>query len=200
MSVSGRHAQMIDPAGITLLFSAADIADRLEELAETIVTVAERPLLVEVIMNGAVIFGADLIRALSRHGLTVEIDFLALSSYGEGTESAGDVVLEADARGAIGGRDVLLIDDILETGHTLAFAKSYFKQRGAARVMTCVLLDKSAGHTPMVMPDFTGFSCPDRFVVGYGMDYAYRYRELPYIGYIAGGDDGEGKNGPDIGR
>lgn len=174
---------------IATLFSAADIEKRVEDLADAIKGAARRPLLVEVIMNGAIIFGADLVRALSRRGLAVEIDFIALSSYGRGQKSSGEILLEADARGAIAGRDVLLIDDILETGRTLAFAKSYFERREAARVMTCVLLDKSARHTPRVAPDFTGFICPDRFVVGYGMDHAYRYRELPFIGYISAGED-----------
>lgn len=185
---------------IATLFSAAEIATRVEELADAVIAATEKPLLVEVIMNGAVIFGADLVRALSRRGQGVEIDFIALSSYGKGTESSGEVVLEADARGAIAGRDVLLLDDILETGRTLAYAKSYFTERDAARVMTCVLLDKSARHTPLVQPDFTGFACPDKFVVGYGMDYAYRYRELPYIGYmVSEADEGAG-DGEDSGR
>ena len=184
---------------IATLFSAEDIASRVEDLADAIVAAAVRPLLVEVIMNGAVIFGADLVRALSRRGLVVEIDFIALSSYGKGLESSGEIVLEADARGAIADRDVLLLDDILETGRTLAYAKSYFERRKAAQVMTCVLLDKSAGHKPLVMPDFTGFICPDRFVVGYGMDYAYRFRELPYIGYMSASEE-EASHGPDPGR
>lgn len=181
------------------LFSADDIASRVEALAEAIISSARRPLLVEVIMNGAIIFGADLVRALSRRGLAVEIDFIALSSYGRGQESSGEVQLEADARGAIAGRDVLLLDDILETGRTLAYAKSYFERRDAAKVMTCVLLDKSADRSPLVTPDFTGFICPDRFVVGYGMDYAYRYRELPFIGYMSAGEE-EAADGADSGR
>ncbi|RMD88264.1 MAG: hypoxanthine phosphoribosyltransferase [Alphaproteobacteria bacterium] len=174
----------VTPDRIATLFSAEDIAARIEHLADAVVAAARRPLLVEVIMNGAVIFGADLVRALSRRGQVVEMDFIALSSYGKGTESSGDVVLEADARGAIAGRDVLLIDDILETGRTLAYARDYFASRGAAQVLTCVLLDKSAGRDPVIRPDFAGFPCPDLFVIGYGMDYAYRFRELPYIGYI----------------
>jgi len=140
-------------------------------------------------------------RHLSGRGRVVVVGFLALSRSGRGTQRTGEVVLEADARGAIAGRDVLLLDDILETGRTLAYAKSYFTERDAARVMTCVLLDKSARHIPLVQPDFTGFACPDRFVVGYGMDYAYRYRELPYIGYMAAGsDDGAADDGQDSGR
>lgn len=180
---------------IKTLYSAAEIAARIEDIADAIVAAAERPLLVEVIMNGAVLFGADLVRALSRRGQGIEIDFIALSSYGKGTESSGNVVLEADARGAIAGRDVLLIDDILETGRTLAYAKSHFESKGAARVMSCVLLDKSAGRDPVIKPDFAGFECPDLFVIGYGMDYAYRYRELPYIGYMEQGADGEDSAG-----
>lgn len=182
---------------IETLFSAAEIANRVEELADAIAEAAERPLLLEVIMNGAVLFAADLMRALSRRGLVIEMDFIALSSYGTGTQSSGSVALEAEARGAIAGRDVLLIDDILETGRTLAYARDYFHERGAARVMSCVLLDKSLGRTPHAKADFIGFNCPDKFVIGYGMDYAYRYRELPYIGFMSGAIDsgaGDGEN------
>ena len=186
----------VAPGSIVTLFSADEIAERIEHLADAIVAAAKRPLLVEVIMNGAVIFGADLVRALSRRGQVVEMDFIALSSYGKGTESSGDVVLEADARGAIAGRDVLLIDDILETGRTLAYARDYFASRGAAQVLTCVLLDKSAGRDPVIRPDFAGFPCPDLFVIGYGMDYAYRYRELPYIGYIRSNEAADGEDSP----
>ena len=175
------------------LFSAAEIADRVEHIADAVVAASQRPLLVEVIMNGAVIFAADLVRALSRRGQVVEMDFIALSSYGKRTQSSGEIVLEADARGAIADRDVLLVDDILETGRTLAYAHDYFAARKAARVMTCVLLDKSRDRTPVIRADFAGFECPDLFVIGYGMDYAYRYRELPYIGYVRGDDDGDGE-------
>lgn len=179
-----------EKAIIHTLYSAAEIAARIEDIADAIIAATTRPLLVEVIMNGAVLFGADLVRALSRRGQVLEMDFIALSSYGTGTASTGNVVLEAAARGAIAGRDVLLVDDILETGRTLSYARKYFEERGAARVMSCVLLDKSEGRNPVIKPDFAGFSCPDLFVIGYGMDYAYRYRELPYIGYMEQGGDG----------
>lgn len=185
---------------IMTLFSAAEIADRVEHVADAIVAAADGPLLVEVIMNGAVIFGADLVRALSRRGQAVEMDFIALSSYGKRTQSSGEIVLEADARGAIAGRDVLLVDDILETGRTLAFARDYFAERKAARVMTCVLLDKSRDRDPVIRADFAGFECPDLFVIGYGMDYAWRYRELPFIGYVRGAEEGDGDGEDPAGR
>ncbi len=193
-------SEQIDPTkftqkGIESIFSAAEIAARVEDMADAIVEYVERPLLVEVIMNGAVVFASDLVRALSRRGVVVEIDFIALSSYGTGTTSSGEIVIEADARGAIGGRDVLLVDDILETGRTLAFAKNYFMAKGAHRVMSCVLLDKSKGRSPAMRPDFWGFTCPDLFVIGYGMDYAYRYRELPYIGHLTEEADARKANG-----
>ncbi|GEQ99595.1 hypoxanthine phosphoribosyltransferase [Iodidimonas muriae] len=189
-----QHPDEIGPNAIKTLYSAEEIGARIEVMADAIAEAADGPLLVEVIMNGAVLFAADLVRALSRRGVAVEIDFIALSSYGEGTKSSGNVVLEADARGAIAGRDVLLIDDILETGRTLSFAKGYFAEKGAARVMTGVLLDKSAAREPVIAPDFAGFECPDLFVIGYGMDYAYRFRELPYIGYVEQETGGDGEN------
>jgi len=197
VSALGEPAQAAPGERVEPLFSAEAIAARVEELSEAIASSAQRPLLMEVILNGAVIFGADLMRSLSRRGIHLEMDFIALSSYDRSTQSSGEIALEAEARGAIAGRDVLLIDDILETGRTLSFAKAYFASRGAARVMTSVLLDKSAGRDPSLVPDFIGFSCPDRFAVGYGMDYAYRYRELPYIGLMdrasgLGPEPGEG--------
>ena len=168
------------------LFRADQIMKRVEAIADLIAAEGGGPYLVEIILNGAVMFGADLTRALSRRGVAIEMDFIALSSYGRDMESSGTVELAAEARGAIKDRTVLIIDDILETGRTLEFARDYFLDRGAAHVLICVLLDKSLGKEVRVKPDFTGFACPDEFVVGYGMDHAYRYRELPFIGRMTG--------------
>ena len=129
------------------------------------------------------IFAADLIRALHRQGLEPEIDFIFLASYGTGT-TGGTVEILRDVESAIEGRDVVIVDDILDSGRTLLFAKERLAARGARSVRACVLLDKKARRLESVTADFTGFECPNRFVVGYGMDIANRYRELPFIGVI----------------
>ena len=135
------------------------------------------------VLKGSFIFAADLIRALHRQGLEPEIDFIFLASYGTGT-TGGTVEILRDVESAIEGRDVVIVDDILDSGRTLLFAKERLAARGARSVRACVLLDKKARRLESVTADFTGFECPNRFVVGYGMDIANRYRELPFIGVI----------------
>ena len=168
---------------IATLYSAQTIAARVEALASSI---ADRKLhapLVVAVLKGSFIFVADLIRALHAHGLRPEIDFIFLASYGSGTEG-GAVEILRDVESDIAGRDVVIVDDILDSGRTLLFAKERLRAKGARTVLSCVLLDKKARRTEMVMADFTGFECPDCFVVGYGMDLGNRYRELPFIGTI----------------
>ena len=135
-------------------------------------------------LNGSFVFAADLVRALHRAGLAPEIDFLSLSSYRSATTSAGRVEIARDLETEVAGRNVLIVDDILDSGRTLAFAKDLVTARGAARVLTCVLLDKRAARASSIAADFSAFECPDTFVVGYGMDLARRYRELPFVGRI----------------
>jgi len=166
------------------LFSAEQIAERVEALAGEIAASAPRNLVVVAILKGSFIFAADLIRALYRQGLKPEIDFVFLASYGEGMVSGGEVSILRDIETDLAGRDVVIIDDILDSGRTLHFAKALIKDRGAARVTTCVLLDKQIPRAAPIEPDFLGFRCPSVFVVGYGMDLAHRYRELPFIGEV----------------
>jgi hypoxanthine phosphoribosyltransferase len=137
-------------------------------------------------MTGAFVFAADFLRALHHVGLAPEVDFLQIGSYGSGTRSSGKVELLRDVQASAAGRDVLLIDDILESGRTLSFARDLFLSRGARRVLIAVMLEKPHHKQIDVSADFIGFACPDRFVVGYGMDYAGRYRELPFIGVLDG--------------
>ncbi|HCX66671.1 hypoxanthine phosphoribosyltransferase [Parvibaculum sp.] len=171
-------------ARISVLYSAEDIAVRVRELASDIVrSLGTEPLVVP-ILKGSFIFAADLLRALHEAGAEPDMDFITLSSYGKGTRSLGEVTIMRDTEAAIAGRDVLIVDDILESGRTLAFAKDLLAARGAQRVMTCVLLNKPGKLAVDVKADFTGFDCPDRFVVGYGMDVAHAYRQLPFVGYI----------------
>ena len=167
------------------LYSAERISERVEELAGEIAAARLKDLIIVPILKGSFIFAADLIRALHRRGLRPEIDFMFLASYGTGTYSSGEVEVLREVEGRLGGRDVVIVDDILDSGRTLAFAKAFLEARGARSVTTCVLLDKQVPRAG-VTPDYTGFRCPPVFVVGYGMDLANRYRELPFIGQVAG--------------
>ncbi|MEM7399645.1 MAG: hypoxanthine phosphoribosyltransferase [Pseudomonadota bacterium] len=172
---------------IAILYSAETIAARVDALARDIAQRDLRAPLILAVLKGSFIFVADLIRALHAHGLKPEIDFIFLASYGAGT-SGGPVEILRDVQSDVSGRDVVIVDDILDSGRTLLFARERLKSQGARTVLSCVLLDKKARRTEVVAADFTGFECPDRFVVGYGMDLGNHYRELPYIGTIEPAD------------
>lgn len=167
------------------LFSAEDIARKVESLAREIAAASPRDLVIVAILKGSFVFAADLIRALHREGLTPEIDFIFLASYGAGTISGGEVRILRDVEIALVGRDVVIVDDILDSGRTLHFAQTLLQGRGAKSVKTCVLIDKQVPRAAAIVPDFSGFHCPPVFVVGYGMDLAHRHRELPFIGEVA---------------
>lgn len=170
----------------TVLFDEASIAARVEDMARGIAAARPRDLIAIPIMTGAFVFAADLLRALHRADLAPEVDFLQVASYGAGTTSSGQIRLMRELRARIEDRDALLIDDILESGRTLAFAQNLLIERGARRVMIAALLEKPHKKEIAIHADFVGFSCPDRFVVGYGMDHAGFYRQLPYVGVIEG--------------
>ena len=174
-----------EPATIRTLFSAEAIAKRVESLAREIAAASPRDLVIVAILKGSFIFAADLIRALHREGLRPEIDFIFLASYGAGTISRGEVRILRDVEIALSGRDVVIVDDILDSGRTLHFAKTLLEGRGAKTVRTCVLIDKDVARAAAIVPDFVGFRCPPVFVVGYGMDLAHCHRELPFIGEVA---------------
>jgi hypoxanthine phosphoribosyltransferase len=174
-----RAADTIEP-----LYSAEQIEQRIGELARDIAMSALKDPLIVAILKGSFIFAADLIRALHRHGLSPEIDFLFLASYGQETVSQGQVEILHDVTSQIAARDIVIVDDILDSGRTLSFAKDLLLKRGAHRVLTCVLLDKQVPRAVPMEPDFYGFLCPPVYVVGYGTDLAHRYRELPYIGKL----------------
>ena len=165
------------------LFTAEQIAERNRSIAAQIAAGPTNDLLVIAVLKGSFIFAADLLRALHETGLAPEVEFITLSSYGAGTVSQG-VRIVKDIDSDVHGRDVLLIDDILESGRTLAYAKDLFAARGAQRVLTCVLLEKPGKRAISLNPDFVGFVCPDLFVVGYGMDVAHAYRQLPFVGVV----------------
>jgi hypoxanthine phosphoribosyltransferase len=170
---------------IEVIFTPESIAERIAALAQRIADAHLKRLLVVAVLKGSFVFAADLIRAMHRTGLSPEIDFMSLSSYRTATSSSGRVEIVRDIEAGVRGRDVLIIDDILESGRTLAFAKQLIASRGAARVLTCVLLDKRGARIAGIEADFRGFECPDVFVVGYGMDLAHRFRELPFIGRVS---------------
>jgi len=169
---------------VEVIYSPEVIAARLNELAAEIEAANIDKLLVIAVLKGSFVFAADLIRAMHARAIAPEIDFLTLSSYRKSKVSAGQVTILRDIDLDVEGRTILLIDDILESGRTLAFAKDLLSARGAARIYTCVLLEKEVPRAVEIKADFRAFACPEVFVVGYGMDVAHRYRELPFVGHI----------------
>jgi hypoxanthine phosphoribosyltransferase len=170
---------------IEVLFSAEEIGRRNRELAEEIALGDLSNILVISILKGSFVFAADLIRAFHSAGLAPEVEFISVSSYGSGTES-GSIRLLRDVETDVRGRDVLLIDDILESGKTLKFTRDLMLKRGARRVAIVALLDKTMKRQAEISADYTGFDCPDKFVVGYGMDVGHAFRELPFVGVVTG--------------
>lgn len=164
-----------------VLITDRKIAHRIRQLAGDIAhDFAGRETVVVSLLNGTVMFLADLIRHLS---LPLRLDFIGVSSYGAGTES-GDLVFTKELRLDVRGRDVLLVDDILDTGKTLYRVGGKLRALKPRRIKTCVLLDKPARRVEPVEADYVGFRIPDVFVVGYGLDFAERYRNLPFVGVL----------------
>ena len=164
-----------------VLITEARIARRLKTLAREIEQDFNgRETVVVGLLNGTVVFLADLIRHLN---LPLRLDFIGVSSYGAGIESS-DIVFTKELRFDVRGRDVLLVDDILDTGNTLARVLPKLRELKPRRLKTCVLLDKPARRVENIRADYVGFTVPDVFVVGYGLDYAEQYRNLPFIGVL----------------
>jgi hypoxanthine phosphoribosyltransferase len=174
----------IADGAIKPLYSAEAIAARVDQLAQDIAARRLDDLMVVAVLKGSFIFAADLIRALHRHGLKPEIDFIYLASYDGERVSRGEVRVLREVESDLRGRNVVIIDDIFDSGRTLSFAKELLTEHGAKCVLTCVLVDKQVPRASAITPDFIGFSCPPVFVVGYGMDLHNRYRELPFIGEL----------------
>lgn len=172
------------PPGIQrVLIPAEDLTARVGELGRQIRAdyAGRTPMLVGV-LKGAVVFLADLMRAIDA---SCECDFIALSSYGASTRSSGIVELTKDLSVPIEGRDVLIVEDIVDTGRTLAYLLRNLETRQPATLRVCTLLDKAARREVPVTLDYVGFQIPDEFVVGYGLDFAGLYRNLPYLGVLA---------------
>ena len=164
-----------------VVVTPAQIRRRVHELARAIQSdFGDREWVVVALLNGSVLFVADLVREL--HGPLI-LDFIGVSSYGDGTES-GNLVYTKDLKLEVAGRDVLVVDDILDTGRTLSEVIRRLRSLGAQRIRTCVLLDKPSRRVVKQGADYIGFQIPDWFVVGYGLDYAERYRHLPFIGVL----------------
>lgn len=174
-------------AVVEVVFTPEVIAERIAGLCSEIAAAGLRNPLVVPILTGSFVFSADLLRGLYAAGIAPEVDFLTLGSYRRGTRSSGSVDILRDMVLDVTDRDVLLVDDILDTGRTLAYAKDLVAARGARRLLTCVLLNKQVRRAVAIEADFIAFECPPVFVVGYGMDLANRYRELPFVGRIAAG-------------
>lgn len=179
MSDSPRHDNYV----IDDMISAKAISARVESMAKEI---SEHfhdtdQLIVIGLLRGSFMFIADLVRELE---LPVEVDFLETSSYGNSTESSREVRILKDLRREIHGHDILVVEDIVDTGHTLHHVLNLLKSRSPKRMMVCALLDKPSRREVDVKADVVGFEIEDRFVVGYGIDYAQRNRNLPYIGAV----------------
>lgn len=158
----------------------ARISDMVVDIARNL---RQQELTVVGILRGSFMFTADLVRLLYINDIHPLIDFVFVTSY-EGTESTGKLRLLRDMSLDVKGRRVLIVDDILDTGRTLKFTQEYVVERGAKQVETCVLLDKPSRRVVPVKADYVGFTINDVFVVGYGLDYNGRYRDLPYIGIL----------------
>ncbi|MBO9472332.1 MULTISPECIES: hypoxanthine phosphoribosyltransferase [unclassified Shimia] len=171
------------PYVIDQMISAKSIAARIEELSREIQSeyAGTDKLIVVGLLRGSFVFIADLVRELE---LPVEVDFLEASSYGNAMESSREVRIFKDLRGEIEGRDVLVVEDIVDTGHTLTHVLHLLKARNPAKIKTIALLDKPSRREADIAADWIGFSIPDEFVVGYGIDFAQRNRNLPFIGKV----------------
>ena len=167
---------------LKVLYTEEDIRKRVQEMGQDLYEhfQGRDPLFVGV-LNGCFMFMADLVRA---SGLKSELEFIGLSSYRDATRSSGVVQITRDMQRDITGRDLIIVEDILDSGNTLAFLSKYLMAKGAKSITIATLLDKPSRREKAITADYVGFVVPDEFVVGYGLDYAQVYRNLPYIGVL----------------
>jgi hypoxanthine phosphoribosyltransferase len=162
-----------------VLISSQDIQAKVRELAAIITEdYRDKDLVMICVLKGAVVFFSDLFKYIE---LPVSCDFISISSYGSSTRSSGEVRLLKDVDNSVEGKDVLIVEDIVDTGLTLKYLKEIFRARSANSVKACTLLDKPSRRTVDLKPDYLGFQIPDEFVVGYGLDYAEKFRNLPDV-------------------
>ena len=173
---------MMDQDILKVLYTEKQIAARIEAMGmEMYEDLQGRDPLFVSVLRGAFIFMADIVRACQ---VRSDVEFIAVSSYGNATSTSGAVKITHDIQQDITGRHLVVIEDILDSGNTLHFLKQYFMTKGAASGSICTLLDKPSRRTKTITADYIGFVVPDEFVVGYGLDYCQKYRNLPYIGVL----------------
>ncbi|MDD6160580.1 MAG: hypoxanthine phosphoribosyltransferase [Oscillospiraceae bacterium] len=166
----------------SILFSEETLKARVAQLgAQITADYRGKDLVAACILRGSYIFMADLTRAID---LPLTVDFMAVSSYGAGTSSSGQVEIRKDLSDPIEGKDLLIVEDILDSGNTLFYLRDVLAARKPASIKICTLMDKPDRRTKPIHADYVGFTIPDAFVVGYGLDYAEKYRNLPYVGIV----------------
>lgn len=173
---------MIHPDVEEVLLTGDEVQARVVELGAQLAAdyKGRDPVLVSV-LKGSIIFLADLVRAMP---IPLSIDLMEVSSYGASTETSGQVRILKDLSSSIEGREVIVVEDIIDTGLTLNYLLRYLHDKGPASIRICCLLDKPARRLAPIEIDYRGFTIPDRFVIGYGLDYGERYRNLPYVGVL----------------
>ena len=177
-----REAQILQWIQENPLISQQELHKKVEELGAQISRdYAGKNLMMVSVLKGSVVFMADLMRAVT---VPCEIDFMSVSSYGHGVKTSGVVKIVKDLDIDLKNRDLLIVEDILDSGMTLNYIKNMLEQRGTRSIKICTLLDKPERRQVDLQADYSGFSVPDEFVVGYGLDFAERYRNLPYVGVL----------------
>ena len=165
-----------------ILFTEEELKTRVKELGAQITKDYQgKNLVVASVLRGSYIFMADLTRAID---LPISVDFMAVSSYGSGTVSSGQVEIKKDLSDSIEGKDLLIVEDILDSGNTLYYLMDVLRVRKPASIKICTLMDKPDRRTQPITAEYIGFTIPDAFVVGYGLDYDEKYRNLPYVGIL----------------
>lgn len=167
---------------LNVLISQEELEAKVKELGAAISRdYAGKNLLMVSVLKGSVVFMADLMRAIS---IPAQIDFMSVSSYGSGVKSSGVVKILKDLDASLEGKDLLLVEDILDSGLTLQYLREFLSKRGTSSIKIATLLDKPEGRKADIHADYIGFQVPDKFVVGYGLDYDEKYRNLPYVGVL----------------
>lgn len=165
-----------------ILYTEEELRSRVKELGAQITAdyYGRQPMLISV-LRGSYIFMADLTRAIN---LDVTVDFMVVSSYGAGTVSTGQVEIKKDLSDSIEGKDLIIVEDILDSGNTLFYLMKVLQARKPASIRLCTLMDKPDRRTKPITADYVGFTIPDAFIVGYGLDFDEKYRNLPYVGVL----------------